>query len=319
MTVFTRLSLCCLLLLLSVVQLQAAYLSPIPLADGLTLSDPTYDCSTRQLTIRVAGGNGAPIEYMVAGQSRWSASPTIVLEAIVAADAAPLTLFARQTSGANAPEVASRSFSIATVCGGGKADVSPKVSNEPAKSTGLSLNETAYNCSNRQLTVQTSGGNGTNIEYMVAGQSRWESNSVFTIESAVASDIPVLMVLARQQSETGVPFVVKQLLDLGARCGGSKASPPPADATPTGIVINNPVYDCTTRTLTIQTSGGNGNPIEYLVVGQGRWSASATAVIEATAIADSGMVVVVARQKNGQGVPTNVQQSVNILTLCGGR
>ncbi len=312
MTVFTRLSLGC-LLFISAGQLQAAP------AIGLILSDPTYDCSTRQLTIRVSGGNGAPIEYMVAGQSRWSASPTVVLEAVVAADAAPLTLLARQVNGANAPEVASRSFSVATVCGGGKADITPKPSNEPAKSTGLSMNETAYNCGTRQLTIQTSGGNGTGIEYMVAGQSRWESNSSFTLESAAASDVPVLMVLARQPSETGTPFIVKQILDLGVRCGGSKASPPATDATPTGITINTPTYDCATRTITIQTSGGNGNPVEYLVVGQGRWSSSATAVVDASAIADNGMVVVLARQKNAQGIPTNVQQSVNTRTLCGGR
>jgi hypothetical protein len=316
MTVFARLSMGC-LLFFSIGLAQAANLAPVA-PTGLTLSDPAYDCATRQLTIRASGGNGSPIEYMVAGQSRWSTSPTVVLEAIVAADAAPITLLARQANGGNAPEVASRSFSVATVCGGDKGNNTPKVY-EPAKSTGLSLNETSFNCGTGQLTIQTAGGNGAGIEYMVAGQSRWESSASFTLEPAAVSDVPVLMVLARQQSETGTPYIVKQILDLGARCGGSKATPPATDATPTGITMNTPTYDCTTRTITIQTTGGNGNPVEYLVVGQSRWTSSASAVIDGSLIADNGMVMVLARQKNAQGVPTNVQQSVNTRTLCGGR
>ncbi len=312
MTFFTRLSIGC-LLLLCVGHLQAAN----PVADGLTLSEPTYDCGTRQLTIRATGGNGSPIEYMVAGQSRWSASPSVVLEAVVAADATPLTLLARQASGASAPAVASRSFSVATVCGGGKADTDPKT-NGPAKSTGLSLGEPTYNCGTRQLTIQTAGGNGNGIEYMVAGQSRWVSASEFSLESGI-SDVPAVMVLARQQSETGTPFVVKQVLDLAARCGGNKGNTLATDATPTGLSLSTPTYDCATRTLSIQTTGGNGNPVEYLIVGQGRWSSSATTVIDPSAIADTGAVVVLARQKNAQGIPTNVQQSVNTRALCGGR
>ena len=316
MNVSTRLVFIC-LLPLSSLQLQATNLRPTTVADGLTLAAPAYDCGTRQLIIQATGGNGSPIEYMVAGQSRWSTSPTIVLDPVVVADAAPLTLLARQTNGANAPAVASRSFSVATVCGG-KTDIDPK-SNGPAKSTGLTLNRTTYDCGTRQLTIQATGGNGSAIDYMVAGQSRWTNSASQTLETTVASDVPVLMVLARQQSETGTPFVVKQILDLAERCGGSKTNAPATDATPTGISMSTPAYDCTTRQITISTTGGNGSPVEYLVVGQGRWSSSATAVVNPSAITDNGMVVVLARQKNGQGIPTNVQQTVNTRTLCGGR
>jgi len=309
MNVFTSLSSLC-LLLLSINQLQAAP------ALGLTVSEPTYNCTTRQLTIRANGGNGSPIEYMVAGQSRWSTSPTLVLDPVVAADAAPLTLLARQASGNNAPEVASRSFSVATVCGGGKANVDPAA---PAKNTGLTLAEPTYNCGTRELTIQTSGGNGSNIEYMVAGQSRWVRSAALTLDQNIANDAPVVMVLARQQSETGTPFVVNRILDISNRCGGNKVNPSATDATPTGLGLGTPVYDCATRQIKIQTNGGNGNPVEYLIVGQGRWSSSATATVEASAIADNGTVVVLARQKNAQGIPTNVQQSVNTRTLCSGR
>lgn len=313
MNVFTSLSSMC-LLFLSINQLHAAL--PVTPTAGLTLAEPTYDCSTRQLTLRANGGNGSPIEYMVAGQTRWSTSPTLVLEAAVAADAAPLTLLARQASGANAPEVASRSFSVAKVCGGSKTDVIPAI---PAKNTGLTLAEPTFNCSTQELTIQTSGGNGAGIEYMVAGQSRWVSSASLTLSPTIASDAPVVMVLARQQSETGTPFVVNRILDIGSRCGGNKVSPPATDATPTGLALGTPEYDCATRQIKIQTTGGNGNPVEYLVVGQGRWSSSATAVLESAALADNGTVVVLARQKNAQGIPTNVQQSVNTRTLCSGR
>lgn len=313
MNIFTRsLSVC--LLFLSVGQLYAAL--PATSALGLTLSEPTYDCTTRQLTLRANGGNGSPIEYMVAGQSRWSSSPTLVLEAAIAADAAPLTLLARQANGANAPEVASRAFSVATVCGGGKTNVDPVA---PAKNTGLTLTEPTYNCGTSELTIQTAGGNGNGIEYMVAGQSRWLSSASLTLDKNIANDAPVVMVLARQKSETGTPFVVNRILDIRSRCGGNKISSPATDATPTGLTLGTPVYDCATRQIKIQTNGGNGTPIEYLVIGQGRWSSSATAVLESAAIADNGTVVVLARQRNAQGIPTNVQQSVNTRTLCSGR
>ena len=41
---------------------------------GLTLSPPTYDCNSGQLTYSATGGNGQPIEYRIAGVRDWAAS-----------------------------------------------------------------------------------------------------------------------------------------------------------------------------------------------------------------------------------------------------
>lgn len=316
MNVFTRFSTAC-LLLLSIASVQASTPPASVRAEKLTIAEPTYDCATRQLTLRVSGGSGANVEFMVAGQTKWSASPTLILDAVVAADAAPILLLARESVGNTAPVVASRTFNVAAVCGGGKAN--PDAAPAAAKNTGLTLSGLTYDCGSRQLTVQTAGGNANPVEYIVAGQSRWVSSASFTLDATVANQVPVLMVMARQQSETGTPFVVKQLLDIAQRCGTSKSENPVIDTTPTGIRLGTPAYDCATKQLTIQTNGGNGTAVEYLVVGQGRWSSSSTVVIDPSAVSDAGTVVVLARQKNTQGIPTVVQQTVNTRTLCAGR
>ncbi len=317
MNVFTRFSTACLVLLTSAsVGATSIGVTPTPPAnrfDGFALAEPAYDCSTRQLTLRANGGNGSPVEYMVVGQSRWSSDATLIVDAALAADASPVTVLARQLNGSKAPTVASRSISIAKLCGGDKAVATPA---QPARSTGLSLNGLTYDCGSRQLSIQTSGGNGAGVEYMVAGQSRWGTDASLTLDENLANNTPVLMVLARQQSETGTPFVVRQVLDLAQRCGTDKANTARPDATPTGLRMATPGYDCATNQITIRTDGGNGTPVEYLIVGQSRWSITATEIVEASAISEAGTVVILARQKNAQGVPTVVQQTVSTRALC---
>jgi hypothetical protein len=80
---------------------------------SITLADPSYDCSSRQITFRTSGGNGSVIEYMAPGITGWTTNATNTVDAATAADASAntLTLFVRQNG-----KVVSRKFSIQQAC-----------------------------------------------------------------------------------------------------------------------------------------------------------------------------------------------------------
>ncbi len=87
-------------------------------AGPLATSQPGYDCATRQLTLRAAGGSLGPVEFMVVGVRRWETNPVVVLPDALVADPETnnVTIFTRQLNGKNPPTLSSRVFDFRAAC-----------------------------------------------------------------------------------------------------------------------------------------------------------------------------------------------------------
>ncbi|MGA0556453.1 putative Ig domain-containing protein [Larkinella sp. VNQ87] len=99
---------------------------------------------------------------------------------------------------------------------------------QPAVSP-LKLVAPTYNCQTGAITFNTQGGNGSLIEYMAAGITRWSSSRNHTVEAGLRQDPKVLLLQARQ---SGV--LVSYNFDLPAACSPSSPTntPPQPPAPP---------------------------------------------------------------------------------------
>ncbi|QIP13714.1 hypothetical protein G8759_14345 [Spirosoma aureum] len=90
---------------------------------------------------------------------------------------------------------------------------------EPGSTGTLTLIAPVYNCASGAITFQTSGGNGSPIEYMAPGITGWTTNPAQFVdkESRTASDTPPFTLYARQNGVT-----VQYVWDLKASCGRSR-------------------------------------------------------------------------------------------------
>ena len=84
-----------------------------PVGGALQLLAPVYNCQSGAFTFQTSGGNGSPIEYRAIGITGWTTNPNQFVDAELrtAADAKPITLYARQ----NGVEVTAV-FDIRAVC-----------------------------------------------------------------------------------------------------------------------------------------------------------------------------------------------------------
>lgn len=165
----------------------------------LTLLEPTYNCSTRQITFRTSGGDGSKVEYMAPGVSGWTADANGTVDAAVVADGSVsvLKLFARQNG-----KVVSRDFNLRQVCGDSGVTPPPTKSGGSGESS-ITLTDPTYDCATRQITFRTTGGNGSVIEYMAPGITGWTTNATNTVDAAVAADndANTLTLFARQNGK----------------------------------------------------------------------------------------------------------------------
>lgn len=155
-----------------------------PVPSPLTMAPPDYDCQTGAFRFNTTGGDGSPIEYMAIGITGWTTSPDQYVDEGLrtAADAQPLTLRARQ-SGQEVFYV----WDIRAQCPVG--DVSA-----------LRLVAPQYDCSSGAFTFNTTGGDGSPVEFMAIGITGWtgEPNQFVDVGLRTATDIQPLTLRARQ-------------------------------------------------------------------------------------------------------------------------
>lgn len=266
-------------------QLVAVPGAPTSTTGGpLRLLTPTYDPCTRIIVFNTTGGNGTPITYTAIGVRRDNnQSNTGVVESEVIADNKVLNIQATQsgitTSISFTPPVCSTPPTSTTTIGGP-----------------LQLLPPTYDACTRAIIFNTTGGNGSPITYTAIGVQRSSPQSnVGVVELGVALDGKTLFINATQN---GVTVAISFPLPL---CG---TTPPPTSTTTVGTAFQMlpPTYDPCTRVIVVNTTGGNGTPITYSMVGVQRTSPqSNSGVVELGVVLDNKTLTLVATQ-SGQSV-----------------
>lgn len=266
-----------------------------PPTNGSTfqLTAPAYDCSTGGMTFKTSGGNGSLIEYMAVGIIGWTTNANQIIGAGIRQDPSskPLTLMARQSGVA-----VSYTFDFRATCSG-----TPTASNtptatapQPPANTSLQLLAPAYDCNTGGMTLKTTGGNGSPIEFMAVGVMGWTTNPNQNVGAGIRQDLSSkpLTLMARQNG-----VAVSYTFDFRATCSGSNTAPLPT--TPSGGVgslspgqggaspqsqslqLLVPDYNCQTGALTFRSAGGNGAGVEYMSVGITGWTTNPNHTVEA--------------------------------------
>ncbi|MCY7360100.1 MAG: T9SS type A sorting domain-containing protein, partial [Rudanella sp.] len=138
----------------------------------------------------------------------------------------------------------------------------------PPTGGAFALQTPQYNCQTGQLVMQTSGGNGSTIDYQISGLRGWGTDPTFTVPSWQLQGTAFTL-QARQSGNI-------QTLSFTSSCNGGGTPPPPPPPTGGAFVITDPTFSCASGDLTINTSGGNGSAIEYQISGIRGWGSGAT-------------------------------------------
>ncbi|MBD2699003.1 T9SS type A sorting domain-containing protein [Spirosoma sp. BT702] len=259
---------------------------PPPVSSALELKAPSYNCATGQFTFQTNGGNGSPIEFKAIGITDWSTNPNqyVDVELRTAADAAPILLRARQ----NGSE-AFYTWDIRAQC--------PVGGNPPNPGNGnLQLTAPQYNCQTGAFTFQTSGGNGTPIEFRAIGITDWTTNpnQFVDVELRTAADAAPILLRARQNGAE-----VTYIWDIRAQCPVGGNPPNPGNG---NLQLLAPQYNCQTGAFTFLTSGGNGTPIEFRSIGITDWTTNPNQFVdlELRTAADAQPLLLRARQSGAE-------------------
>ncbi|MBC8154920.1 MAG: T9SS type A sorting domain-containing protein [Bacteroidetes bacterium] len=230
-------------------QLWAVNLSNGP--SPLSLTAPAYNCASGAFTFNTAGGDGSPVSFSAIGITGPTTNPDqFVDQALrIAADAPLITLSATQRG-----VTATYSWNIRAVC-----PLAP--GNGP-----LTLTAPTYSCITGAFTFNTSGGDGSLIEYRaVPGITGWTSNpnQFVDAESRTANDVRPFRLEARQNG-----VVVTLTWDLKATCGRARQETAESPDDTKVAVLGNPVQG---QTVEIEISGASGKRVHLELIDlQGR-------------------------------------------------
>jgi len=225
--------------------------TPPPPPTGFQLTQPTYNCQTGAITFNTTGGDGTAITYVAPGIIR--SSPTSnsgVVEQELRNDPKPLTIQATQSG-----QTATYVFDFAAFCTG---------TPPPPVDGPLTLLEPTYNCATGAIRFNTSGGNGSPIEFRSIGITDWTTNpnQFVDAESRTANDVQPFTLQARQSGRE-----VTYTWNLKAACGRARQGVTELPSALTLRTLGNPVTDA----VTVEVTGATGQPVQLrLVDGRGR-------------------------------------------------
>ncbi|GAB3220706.1 hypothetical protein [Spirosoma arcticum] len=228
----------------------------LPGSGSLTLLAPTYNCTTGAFTFNTSGGDGSPITFAAIGITSPTTNPNqfVDQELRTAADAPLITLSAIQNG-----TLVTYVWNIRAQCpvGPGTEPITP-----PGGGA-LTLLAPTYNCTTGAFTFNTSGGSGSPITYAAIGITGPTTNPNQFVDTGLrtAPDAPLITLSATQNGTT-----VTYLWNIRAQCPVGPGTPPINPPVGSALVLLAPTYNCATGAFTFNTSGGNGNPIEYRAV-----------------------------------------------------
>ncbi len=179
----------------------------------------------------------------------------------------------------------------------------------PVSGSAFALQTPTYNCATGAITFNTSGGDGSPIEYQAAGITDWTTNPYQHVDNdlVTANDVKPFTLQARQNG-----VVVSFIWDLKAYCTNPPAPQPPL---PGAFVLNAPTYDCATGAITFNISGGNGSLIEYQAAGITSWTANPNRFVD-TELRTANDVKPLTLQARQNGVM--VSYIWDLKAACGG-
>ena len=210
-----------------------------PPTGTLTLSTPSYDCNSGLLTVQTTGGNGSVIEYRAAGLRDWSTSASFAVPAWQRT-ATTFTFEVRQSG-----QLLSQQFT--TSC-----TPTPPVT-PPTTGGTLSITAPAYDCNNGSLTVQTTGGSGSAIEYRIVGLRDWSSSNSFDVPSWQRTGTTFTLDVRQDGQVTSRAFT--------SGCGGGRLGSSEIKRSLNVILYPNPVGE----QFTVGVSGAAGQAVQFEV------------------------------------------------------
>lgn len=228
-----------------------------PSGGSLVLTQPTYNCQTGAITFNVTGGDGSTITYSAPGISRASAtSNTGTIEQGLRNDPKPITITATQSG-----QTATYTFDFGAFCNGTQPPQPP----QPPTGGAFTLVAPTYDCATGAIRFNTSGGNGSLIEYAAAGITGWTTNPNQFVDrdSRTANDVQPFTLMARQSGVT-----VTYVWNLKAACGRARLVSMEIGPTMQVRVLGNPVEG---KTVNVEISGVSDQAVQVdLIDLQGR-------------------------------------------------
>ena len=235
------------------VKLRSERVTPPP-PSGFQLTQPTYNCQTGAITFNTTGGDGTPITFSAPGITRSSpTSNTGVIEQELRNDPKPITIQATQSG-----QTATYVFDFKAFCTGTPPPPPPPVDGP------LTLLEPTYDCATGAIRFNTSGGDGSPIEFRAIGITDWTTNpnQFVDAESRTANDVQPFTLQARQSGRE-----VTYTWNLKAACGRARLGVTELPTALTLRTLGNPV----TNAVTVEVTGATGQSVQLrLVDGRGR-------------------------------------------------
>ncbi len=166
--------------------------------NSLSLSQPSYNCATGQITFNPVGGDGSPITFITPGISRTSpTSLTGIVETGLRSDPKPLSITAIQGS-----RIVNTTFDFAAFCA------------QQLNSTELTLLPPVYDCATGAITFVTAGGDGSPVAFVAPGVRRTSAISPNgVVDTELRNDPKPLTIQATQGNRT-----VSTTFDFAAFC-----------------------------------------------------------------------------------------------------
>jgi hypothetical protein len=259
----------------------------------LLIGQVVYDCTTGNVTILTAGGNGSPITFTAPGITRSSpTSTTGVVESGLRNDPKPITITARQSG-----QTATYTLDLVEACSRAR----PPVLLRPIPDLSVTVGQSLTRFDNPAFTISQyfSDPNMISVRYKslmrFVGSGLPEGmylndystddlprayiegtptvSGVYTV--TVVASLPVLFTLGDTRTTTTFRITVSAKPDTN--------SPGPITTPPAGgsLTLTQPTYNCATGGIIFNTSGGSGAPITFNAPGVSRSSpTSTTGVVE---------------------------------------
>ena len=147
----------------------------------------------------------------------------------------------------------------------------------------LAILEPIFDCQTRRITLQTTGGDGTPITFIIPGVTRTSPTSTTgVVEAGVVADAKPIVITAVQNGVTKT-----YTFNFVEYCSRPKA-----------FTLVAPLYNCATGAITFQTQGGDASTVTYSAPGVKRSSPTdPNGTIEAGLLYDPKPITITATQR----------------------